>query len=161
FEQRTADAVREWQVNGMAQAHTELKRQAAVDLWQAILPELRSYNVNNAQDWERLVRENPQRAQEYLNHWQRVAPIQQAVDEIGKAREAEHIQRQQEAMRVAEVQHGQAREQFDAMLEQMDDAAHELIEDGITEESQARAEKYFTAIGGDMDELGRWCEAQP
>jgi hypothetical protein len=161
FEERAVAAVREWQTQGMAAAHTELKKQAVVDLWSAIVPELNSYGVKNATDWQALVQRDPARAEEYLNHWQRVAPIQQAVDQIQQHREAEYVQRQQEAVRLAEVQRGEAQQQFDTMLEAMDEQAHELIEGGVTTETQTRAERYFENIGGDMDELARMCEAQP
>ena len=161
FQRRIEGDLQRFQGEGIAQLQTEAKKQAVVDLWGALRPELRSYGVNNAADWERLQKESPQRAQQYLEHWQRIAAVQQAVEQIERERVQQHAAAQVQHAQVMQQRQTEARQQFDAMLEQMDDAAHEKIEGGCTEEAQDRAVKYFEAIGGDIDELGRWMEASP
>jgi len=162
FQRRIEGELQRFQDEGIAQLQTEAKKQAVVDLWSALQPELRSYNVNNVQDWERLQRENPQRAQQYLEHWQRIAPVQQAVEQIERERQQQHAAAQVQQQQAMQARQTEARQQFDAILEQMDDAAHEAIGgDGITEELQDRAARYFEAIGGDGAELERICQANP
>jgi hypothetical protein len=111
--------------------------------------------------------ENPQAVDQFL----RTPDGERFLSELTQGRDAAN--REVEELRrvgVQAMQMNEARQeqqaaaqtaQIDALCEQWDEAAHDVVEGGVTEEKQDRFNRYYEAIGGNLKELADTVEKNP